>query len=359
MIPSLIYNGIGHRIWLSLFGRWIFALLVPWFVPTISYLLIGEPYLENLYNFTGGTLMVLCMTIVAFVPHDWAARYIAQKYPSLHSSLKRSALTALAFWGLTVVFVTSYMVFIMHFRPFHAELDRNAMINVYLFESVAVILLTGLYEINYSLNKWNSVKVNKEAIKRAGLQGQLQSLKSQVNPHFLFNSLNTLSALIADEPKRAEQFVDEMARVYRYLLQTNQNELTTLSAEIRFIRSYFHLLRTRYDIGLDLYIDISEADLTKCIPPLTLQLLVENAVKHNSILEANPLRVSIRSLGNDLLEISNNRLHKSTPVKSTRLGLANIMAKYELLSDRMPVIDDSGEIFKVTLPLITLKTTNA
>nr|WP_295922129.1 histidine kinase [uncultured Dyadobacter sp.] len=359
MTPSLLYNGIGHRIWLSLFGRWIFALLVPWFVPTISYLLIGEPYLESLYNFVGGTLMVLSMTIVAFVPHDWAAHYIAQKYPSLHSSLKRSALTALAFWILTVIFVTSYMVFIMYARPFSAELDRNAVINVYLFESVAVILLTGLYEINYSLHKWNSIKVNKEAIKRAGLQGQLQSLKSQVNPHFLFNSLNTLSALISDEPKRAEQFVDEMARVYRYLLQTNQHELTTLSVEIRFIRSYFHLLRTRYDTGLDLIIDISEADLSKCIPPLTLQLLVENAVKHNTILEAKPLRVSIRSLGNDLLEISNNRLHKSTPVRSTRLGLANIMAKYELLSDRTPAIDDSGEIFKVTLPLITLKTDNA
>lgn len=359
MTPSLLYNGIGRRIWLSLFGRWMFALLVPWFVPTISYLLIGEPYLESMYNFVGGTLMVLSMTIVAFIPHDWAARYIAQKYPSLHSSLKRSALTALAFWILTVIFVTSYMVFIVRVRPFSAELDRNAVINVYLFESVAVILLTGLYEINYSLNKWNSIKVNKEAIKRAGLQGQLQSLKSQVNPHFLFNSLNTLSALISDEPKRAEQFVDEMARVYRYLLQTNQHELTTLSVEIRFIRSYFHLLRTRYDTGLDLLIDISEADLAKCIPPLTLQLLVENAVKHNTILEANPLRVSIRSLGNDLLEISNNRLLKTTPVRSTRLGLANIMAKYELLSDRTPAIDDSGEIFTVTLPLITPKTDNA
>jgi len=356
MTPTRIYNGIGRQIWLSLFGRWIFALLVPWFVPTISYLLIGEPYLASWHNFIGGTLMIFLMTIVAFVPHDWAARYIAMKYPSFDSSLKRSALSAVAFWILTFAFVTCYMLFIMYFRPFGALLDARMMVNVYLFEFVAVLLLTGLYEINYSLNKWKTLQVNKEAIKRAGMQGQLQSLKSQVNPHFLFNSLNTLSALIADEPKRAEQFVDEMAKVYRYLLQTNQNELTTLSAEIRFINSFYHLLRTRYDIGFDLVIGVSDEDLQKLIPPLTLQLLLENAVKHNSILESNPLRVSIRSIGDDLLEISNNRLIKSTPVRSTRLGLANIRAKYELLSDRMPSIDDGPQFFKVTLPLITLKT---
>jgi sensor histidine kinase YesM len=337
----------------------MFALLVPWFVPTISYLLIGEPYLESLYNFLGGTLMIFVMTILAFIPHDWAAGYIAAKYPSLHSTVKRSVLTAIAFWTLTFLYVTAYMLFIMHFRPFNAKLDGRMMINVYLFEFVAVILLTGLYEINYSLNKWKLTQVNKEAIKRAGLQGQLQSLKSQVNPHFLFNSLNTLSALISDEPKRAEQFVDEMAKVYRYLLQTNQHELTSLSAEIRFIKSYYHLLRTRYDTGFDLLIEVGDQDLEKQIPPLTLQLLLENAVKHNSILESNPLRVIIRSMGDDMLEISNNRLTKSTPVKSTRLGLANIMAKYELLSDRIPAIDDSEGFFKVTLPLITLKTANA
>lgn len=356
---GLLYNKIGRLIWLSLFGRWIFALLVPWFVPTISYLLIGEPYLDNLYNFFGGTLMVLGMTIMAFIPHDLAARYLAGKYPSLNMTFKRSALTAAAFCVLTFVFVSLYMVYIIKFRPFDAQLDREMVIKVYLFELLAVVLLTGIYEINYSLGKWRSIKVNKEAIKRAGLEGQLQSLKSQVNPHFLFNSLNTLSALIADEPKRAEQFVDEMARVYRYLLQTNQDELTTLATEIRFIRSYFHLLRTRYDRGFDLRIELDEGDLDKKIPPLTLQLLLENAVKHNSILESNPLLVTITSIGGDRIEISNNRLTKSTPVKSTRLGLANIMAKYELLSDRIPEICDTEDSFTVTIPLITLKTENA
>jgi two-component system LytT family sensor kinase len=358
MTPTLRVDRIGRLIWLSLFGRWMFALLVPWFVPIISYLLIGEPYLASFSNFVWGTLMVLTMTILAFIPHDWAAQYIARKYPAIHSSGKRAAYTALAFWLLTILYVTTYGWLIIKFRPLNAQLDAEKMVNVYIFESFAVLLLTGLYEVNYSLRKWREMKVNKETMKKAGLQGQLQSLKSQVNPHFLFNSLNTLSALIDEEPDRAEQFVDEMAKVYRYLLQTNQEELTTLATEIKFIESYYHLLRTRHDDGLELIINVNEVALGMYIPPLTLQLLVENAVKHNTILEKKPLRIVIRSVGNDLLEVENNLLEKSTRVKSTRLGLANINAKYRILSDRQPVIDPGPDFFKVTLPLLAEKTQN-
>ncbi|MCF0038738.1 sensor histidine kinase [Dyadobacter fanqingshengii] len=358
MIRTYRFQHIGQLIWLSLFGRWMFVLLVPWFVPTISFLLIGDPYFASVSNFILGTLMVLSMTILAFVPHDWAAQYIAQKYPSIHSSLKRAAYTALAFCILTGVYITVYGLFIIRFRPLNAQLDAEKMVNVYLFELLAVLLLTCLYEVNYSLRKWKEIKINKEAIKKAGLQGQLQSLKSQVNPHFLFNSLNTLSALINDEPARAEQFVDEMAKVYRYLLQTNQHELTTLATEIRFIKSYYHLLRTRHDTGLELVINVSDSAQNKYIPPLTLQLLVENAVKHNTILEKKPLLIEITSLENDQLEVRNNLLEKSTRVKSTKLGLANIEAKYKLLSDRQPVIDLSADHFTVLLPLLMQNSEN-
>jgi hypothetical protein len=358
MIVLSKFNTIGRLIWLSLFGRWMFALLVPWFVPTISYLLIGDPYFASFTNFILGTGMIFTMTVLAFIPHDWAAQYIADKYPSFHSTLKRGIYTALAFWVLTGIYISAYGFFIIQYRPLNAQLDAGKMLNVYLFEFVAVLILTCLYELNYSLTKWKEIKINKEAIKKAGLQGQLQSLKSQVNPHFLFNSLNTLSALITDEPKRAEQFVDEMAKVYRYLLQTNQHELTTLTAEIKFIKSYYHLLRTRYDTGLELIIDVNESDMEKYIPPLTLQLLVENAVKHNTILEKNPLYIIIKSLDHDLLEVRNNILEKSTPVKSTKLGLANIHAKYELLSERKPVIDIGNDYFKVVLPLLNEKSVN-
>ncbi|CAG4994068.1 hypothetical protein DYBT9275_01307 [Dyadobacter sp. CECT 9275] len=358
MRPASGFKRIGKFIWLSLFGRWIFLLLIPWFVPTISYLLIGEPYLESFSNFIWGTLMVLLMTTLAFIPHDWAVQYIADLYPSIHLSAKRAGFTVLAFCLLTGVYISVYVMFIIRFRPLNAELSTDGVIKVYLFEFFAILLLTCLYEVNYSLKKWKEIKMNKEAIKKAGLQGQLQSLKSQVNPHFLFNSLNTLSALITDEPQRAERFVDEMAKVYRYLLQTNEHELTDLATEINFIRSYYHLLRTRYDTGLVLHINVDDVALESFIPPLTLQLLVENAVKHNTILEKNPLTIEITSLESNLLEVKNNVIVKSTHVRSTQLGLANINAKYQILSARQPVISAGPDYFVVLLPLLTEKPVN-
>jgi two-component system LytT family sensor kinase len=358
MIAPLEYKNISRFIWLSLFGRWMFALLIPWFVPVISYLLIGYPYFSSLSNFVLGTAMVLLMTILAFIPHDWAAQYMASKYPSLHSSVRRAVYTFVAFWVLTIIYISFYGFLIIRFRPLNAQLDVTKMLNVYLFEFVAVIILTCLYEGNYYLIRWKEIKINKEEIKKAGMQSQLQSLKSQINPHFLFNSLNTLSALITDEPKRAEQFVDEMAKVYRYLLQTNQHELTTLDRELIFIKSYYHLLKTRYDRGVELIIEVDQSDLNRKIPPLTLQLLVENAVKHNAILESNPLCIKISSIGNQLLEVRNNILTKSTPVKSNKLGLANIFARYSLLAETQPVVDMGQDHFSIQLPLLNEKSKN-
>jgi LytS/YehU family sensor histidine kinase len=148
--------------------------------------------------------------------------------------------------------------------------------------------------------------VEKEQLKKTNLQGQYKSLKNQVNPHFLFNPLNSLSSLIADEPQRAEQFVDEMAKVYRHLLQTNrpadtpgrETDLTTLTNELTFIESYFHLLKTRYASGIQLEITIDSADEDRLLPLLTLQVLVEKAVKHNVIHAARPPIIEIKSAPN-------------------------------------------------------------
>jgi len=122
---------------------------------------------------------------------------------------------------------------------------------------------------------------------------QMRALQAQISPHFLFNSLNSLSSLIADEPEKAERFVDEMSSVYRYLLGSNEGELTTLRAELAFLRSYYHLLKTRYGRGIELDVAVSEARQHDLLPPLTLQLLVENAVKHNVVAAETPLSTSI------------------------------------------------------------------
>ncbi|WP_128543545.1 sensor histidine kinase [Larkinella soli] len=182
---------------------------------------------------------------------------------------------------------------------------------------------------------------------------QMRALQAQLNPHFLFNSLNSLSSLITDEPRKAEQFVDEMASVYRYLLQNNDNELTTLSRELTFIHSYYHLLQTRYGRGIGLEIDVDELYLNYRLPPLTLQLLLENAVKHNIVSGDQPLKIRISTSGQGWLTVRNNLQRKPLDrVKSTKKGLLNILTKYQLLGMPAPTFQETAEDFVVSLPLI-------
>ncbi|MVM32997.1 histidine kinase [Spirosoma sp. HMF4905] len=181
---------------------------------------------------------------------------------------------------------------------------------------------------------------------------QMRALQSQINPHFLFNGLNTLSSLIDESPTQAGEFVDELSNVYRYLLRSNENELTTLAIELRFINSYFHLLKTRFGRSVSLEVLVDEAYKEAMLPPLTLQLLVENAVKHNVVLSQNPLKIRIRTTTDQQLIVENSLQRKTLLVESNGVGLSNIAVKYRLLNQPAPRIEEQDGWFKVTLPLL-------
>ncbi|RRB06618.1 sensor histidine kinase [Larkinella rosea] len=182
---------------------------------------------------------------------------------------------------------------------------------------------------------------------------QMRALQSQVNPHFLFNGLNTLSSLIDEAPRQASEFVDELSNVYRYLLRSNENELVTLHDELRFIRSYFHLLQTRFGHSVQLHVSVDEPKKSALLPPLTLQLLVENAVKHNVILPDQPLTIRIRTTGDDLLIVENNLQRKNLRIESNGVGLSNIDYKYRLLNQPVPLVGEADGWFQVILTLLT------
>ncbi|MBO0936051.1 histidine kinase [Fibrella sp. HMF5335] len=218
-----------------------------------------------------------------------------------------------------------------------------------------------VYEGGYVLQAWRQTYNHNEQLKKNRLTQQLNQLRTQLNPHFLFNSLNSLSMLIQENPRQAEAFVDELSSVYRYVLRTNNHSegdlgLTTLQQELQFIRSYFELLKIRYGRGIDLHIDVDNRYLNHQIPPLTLQLLVENAVKHNVILPDSPLHVHILTEGSQLV-IRNNLQRKNTAVHSTKVGLTSIATKYRLLgSCDISICEEAGQ-FVVKLPLLTAQPT--
>ncbi|MBK7850126.1 MAG: histidine kinase [Bacteroidetes bacterium] len=215
------------------------------------------------------------------------------------------------------------------------------------------LIITGIYESLYFFNQWRKSFSEMEQLRKANLQSQFDSLKNQVNPHFLFNSLNSLSSLVEEDKEKAVQFIAELSRVYRYLLQTNEKELTTLSAELEFIQAYYFLLQTRFGNGVKLVVDVFPSFRDFLIPPLTLQILVENAVKHNVVSTNKPLiiRISTDALGN--LMVDNNLQKKTQSVPSGGMGLANITSKYKLLNQSEVMIRSTDDNFQVKLPLIS------
>ncbi|HEY1112719.1 MAG TPA: histidine kinase [Chitinophagaceae bacterium] len=215
-----------------------------------------------------------------------------------------------------------------------------------------VIIVAGVYEGLYYFHKWKQLFSEAEALKRENLQTQLDSLKTQINPHFLFNNLGSLSSLIIEDPARAVTFVNELSSVYRYLLQANERQLTTLKSELAFLRDYFHLLKTRFGDALHLEVDIEDHQFPRLLPPLTLQLLIENAVKHNIVLPQKPLHIRLYTDEEDNLVVVNNLQKKASPVLSNKVGLRTIISKYRLLNRGAVQVAETATYFRVTLPLV-------
>lgn len=244
-------------------------------------------------------------------------------------------------------------MFIFHFVPF-LNYQNGEYFNKWaaIASAIGNVIITIVFEAVAAFERWKATLTETEQLKKENLKSQLQSLKNQINPHFLFNSINSLSSLISDDPDKAELFLDEMSKVYRYLLRNNEDNLITLRMELDFIHSYFHLLKTRYGDGIELNLNIPERLMDRSIPPLTLQILIENAVKHNVILKDHPLKMEITPGKDDKLLVRNNLQRKNTRMISNKVGLENIAAKYRLMNQPEIEISENENMFCVIVPLI-------
>ncbi len=193
-----------------------------------------------------------------------------------------------------------------------------------------------------------------ERLERATVQAQLDALRNQVNPHFLFNSLSILSSLVDTDARLAGQFVARLATAYRYLLEQRDQTRVPLRTELNFLAAYTFLLTVRFEGKLVVALDVPEAARDGyAIAPLTLQLLLENAVKHNRLSTTEPLRVTI-ALAGDCLRVTNPVQRRLAPEVSTGVGLQNIIGRYRLLTDRPVRVAETDGYFVVDLPLLPL-----
>ena len=197
------------------------------------------------------------------------------------------------------------------------------------------------------------IHLKAEQLEKENLLSQFSALKSQVNPHFLFNSLSILSSLVKKDPDLSEQFIDRLARAYRYILEQRETDVVPLATELEFLQSYTFLLQTRFEHKFEVKIDLDPQTVhSTSIPPLTLQILVENAVKHNRMSEREPLLITISREG-DRLCVRNNFRPRGAEVVSTGMGLQNIMNRFALLTDKPVQAGEREDEFVVKVPLLT------
>lgn len=304
------------------------------------------------FSFLKDYLYTLAIVILLWEVARRVIVYTRRRFASYRDSKKRITWTATGTIGSTLLIMTAISAFydVTDWWGYKYTLKN------YLYNDFAAltycIIIGGIYEGIYYFNQWRNAAVEAEILKKENLQSQFDGLKQQMSPHFLFNSLNTLSSLIRKDADRAELFLDELSRVYRYLLRNSEDTVIDLETELQFIQSYFHLLTTRYVDSITLCVDVDKNYYPYSLPPLTLQLLVENAVKHNVVDKEHPLLIRIESLPDETLVISNNLQRKTNRLPSGKIGLANIATRYRLLNSPAVVISESGDEFRVRIPLL-------
>jgi len=226
------------------------------------------------------------------------------------------------------------------FRGFNQLLGFSFRINLFLHCINAIIVYN---------NELSNARIESEILKKETSEAKFDALRRQINPHFLFNSFNVLTSVIENDTKLAVQFVDQLSKVYRYLLRTQELKTIALEEEVEFIESYVFLLKIRFGDSLSFSQELKNVEAY--LPPSTLQLLIENAIKHNEVSKSNPLTISLTQETDELV-VTNNRNPKSNAEDSSGVGLSNIKKRYLLLGKKTPTIIESENAFSVRIPLI-------
>ncbi|MBS1731692.1 MAG: histidine kinase [Bacteroidetes bacterium] len=219
---------------------------------------------------------------------------------------------------------------------------------------LANLLFHLMKTVYYYFSEYRNKLLEAEELKRMSAQAELQLIKSQLNPHFLFNNLNVLSTLVLQNNAEANRFIEEFSRLYRYILQNQHKELVELETELHYINPYVFLLEKRFADGLKINVNIPPGYGRFLIIPAAIQMLIENAIKHNVVSRSKPLFIDIHANGNNTIVVSNNLQAKQYVEGSTGIGLQNIMKRYQAVSNREVIIDTDERQFKVILPLINV-----
>jgi two-component system, LytTR family, sensor kinase len=275
--------------------------------------------------------------------------YARSRFPQYHQTRQRVVIQSVM--SLVYTFLISLVV---DYWLCNRILHLGKPVELFIGFRIALfplVIVTLLYESVYFFESWRENVKQTEALARVNVQSQLEVLKNQLDPHFLFNSLNTLASLIDDKNTDAQKYLEQLSDVYRYVLVSREKNTVSLEEELTFLDAYIYLNKTRFRENLQVEKQISQSVFKQQIAPLSLQMLVENAIKHNVVSNERPLHIKI-SENENYLSVQNNVQEKKIFEKSTKVGLENIQNRYRLLTDRQVEIIKNTDFFLVKIPLL-------
>ncbi|MBK8555799.1 MAG: histidine kinase [Lewinellaceae bacterium] len=332
--------------------RWVMIIGLPLASMMISLLLFNDYYEEGNWAFLSVCIpMSFIYTGAFWFVLRWTYYKVKLRYPLFRDISKRVFWMLLAFVAVFVVVNFSLDVLFSWLIPEHHATPNLAI------EFVASLIMSALvitiYEaLSFYLQLEHAV-AEKARLEQKNIESQLEGLRNQVNPHFLFNSLNTLVYLIPEDPDKAVRFVQQLSKVYRYVLESREAKIIPLQEEMEFLKSYIFLLKERFGDNLRVNIHDLNGASGSAIVPLSMQLLFENVIKHNVISTEKPLTVEVYA-EHDHLVVRNNLQRKNQVMDSTGVGLDNIRARYQMMTDKSVDVIVSREYFTVLLPIINV-----
>ncbi len=332
-----------------LIGMPIAALILPFLMANMMKLGATEHYVTQ-------AGIALLYVMVYWSSGRFVTIRLRIRFPGLQNVGKRALLQGLFMMALILMITVLCKPFFKARLQslYHRDIEPD-VVSLYLISLVLSLAILGIYETIWGLDQWKKTLVEAEQLRRENLQAQMEMLKSQVNPHFLFNSLNTLSSLVHDSPDLSVEFIQKLSTTYRYVLEIKDRELIQLREEMNCVNAYLFLLRIRFGEALVVHIDIPTANLLQYVVPLSLQMLIENAIKHNIVSRKKPLYISIELTEHGMLIVRNNLQRKDPEGNSTGTGLANIQSRYQLLVKQEVLIVEDLHHFAVTIPLVKLE----
>jgi two-component system, LytTR family, sensor kinase len=313
-----------------------------------NWLVFGNHYFAGWRLFITANLLIFPLTIILHNTLTAVNRFIRNRLPLYTDTPKRIFLSLLAYIITTAAFILISVLLYQAVPVLRFEITYQLIQKVLLLGIIANLVIGSSYEVLYTFEKLKETLVENESLKKEQLQQQFDNLKTKVNPHFLFNSLSSLSMLVSEDTEKADVFLNEMSRVYRYMLKTNHHDWAELQQELSFINSYFYLLKVRYGKAVSLQIKADEKYNNFLLPPLTLNLLLENALQHNVAMKEAPLNVTIETNGNNAITVKNNLQRKKMILPTAGRGLETLRAKCSLPGF---AVNETDNEFMVIIPL--------